>query len=44
VPLVLSATNNNWSVNIALFAAAYFLGAICWIFVHSDHRLPQSPA
>jgi MFS family permease len=41
VPLVLSATNNNWSVNIALFAAAYFLGAVCWIFVHSDHRLQE---
>lgn len=39
VPFVLSATNNNWSVNIYLFAASYFLGAICWGFVHSDHRL-----
>ena len=43
VPLVLSATNNNWNVNIALFATAYFLGAFCWIFVRSEHRLQETP-
>jgi cyanate permease len=41
VPLVLSATNNNWSVNIGLFAAAYFLGAVCWGFVDSADRLSE---
>jgi hypothetical protein len=39
VPLVLAASNNNWSLNIALFAAAYFIGAICWCFINSDERL-----
>jgi ACS family glucarate transporter-like MFS transporter len=39
VPLVLAATGNDWSVNMGLFAAAYFLGAVCWAFVNSDHRL-----
>ena len=39
VPLVLAATGNQWSVNITLFAVAYFLGAACWVFVDSDARL-----
>jgi ACS family glucarate transporter-like MFS transporter len=39
VPVVLAATDNDWSVNMALFAFSYFLGAVCWIFVNSDDRL-----
>jgi nitrate/nitrite transporter NarK len=39
VPLVLAATDNNWSVNMGLFATAYFLGAACWGFIDSDERL-----
>jgi len=39
VPLVLAATDNNWNVNMSLFAAAYFLGALCWAFINSDERL-----
>lgn len=39
VPLVLAATHNNWTVNIALFAISYFLGAISWFFINSDDRL-----
>jgi len=39
VPLVLYATDGNWTVNIALFAVSYFLGALCWAFVNSDERL-----
>jgi MFS family permease len=39
VPLVLKATNDNWTVNMWLFAAAYFLGALCWAFINSDERL-----
>ena len=39
VPLVLAATNNNWSINMSLFALSYFLGAICWVFINSDERL-----
>jgi MFS family permease len=42
VPLVLAATNNNWSINMGLFAISYFLGAICWAFVNSDERLERS--
>jgi MFS family permease len=41
VPLVLAATHNNWSINIGLFAAAYFLGAGCWAFINSDERLDE---
>jgi MFS family permease len=39
VPLILLWTDNNWSINIGLFATAYFLGAACWGFVNSDDRL-----
>jgi MFS family permease len=41
VPLVLAATNNNWSINMGLFALSYFLGAICWVFINSDERLHE---
>ena len=41
VPLVLAATNNNWSINIGFFAVAYFLGAVCWAFINSDERLHE---
>lgn len=39
VPLVLAATANNWSINMGLFAASYFLGALCWAFIDSDERM-----
>ena len=39
VPLVLAATNNNWTINMGLFAVSYFLGAICWAFINSEERL-----
>jgi MFS family permease len=41
VPLVLAATNNNWSINMGLFAISYFLGAFCWAFINSDERLHE---
>jgi MFS family permease len=41
VPLVLAATNNNWTVNMGIFALSYFLGAICWVFIKSDERLHE---
>ncbi len=41
VPLVLAATHNNWSINIGVFATAYFLAAICWAFINSDERLHE---
>lgn len=41
VPLVLAATNNDWTINMGLFAISYFLGAICWAFVNSDERLHE---
>ena len=34
VPLVLAATNNNWTINLGLFAVSYFLCAICWAFIN----------
>jgi ACS family glucarate transporter-like MFS transporter/ACS family D-galactonate transporter-like MFS transporter len=39
VPLVLAATDNNWTANMLLFAAAYLIGAVCWLFIDSDERL-----
>jgi len=33
VPLILAATNNNWSINFYVFASVYFLGALCWLFI-----------
>jgi nitrate/nitrite transporter NarK len=39
VPLVLAATDNDWGMNITLFALAYFLGAACWFFINSEERL-----
>jgi nitrate/nitrite transporter NarK len=39
VPLVLAATENDWGMNITLFAVAYFLGAACWFFINSEERL-----
>lgn len=33
VPYVLAATNDNWNANFWMFAAVYFLGAICWAFL-----------
>ena len=33
VPFVLKATNENWNANFAMFAAVYFLGALCWLFI-----------
>ena len=41
VPLLLAATNNNWALNLGLFALSYFLGAICWVFINSDERLHE---
>jgi len=39
VPLVLAASNNNWSINMFMFAGVYFLGAACWGFINTDERL-----
>ena len=44
VPLVLAATNNNWTINMGLFAFSYFLGAICWVLINSDERLEERAA
>lgn len=41
VPLVLAATDNDWSMNITLFAVAYFLGAGCWFFINSEERMHE---
>lgn len=44
VPLVLAATNNSWTVNMALFALSYFFGAVCWAFINTEERLHESPS
>lgn len=44
VPLVLAATNNNWTINMSLFSLSYFLGAICWAFIDTEERLHDSTA
>jgi MFS transporter, ACS family, glucarate transporter len=33
VPWVLKASDNNWNANFWMFAAVYFLGALCWLFI-----------
>ncbi|MEK7684568.1 MAG: MFS transporter [Verrucomicrobiota bacterium] len=33
VPLVLKAAHDNWNANFTMFAAVYFLGALCWLFI-----------
>ena len=33
VPYVLKWTDNNWNVNFWMFAAVYFIGALCWRFI-----------
>jgi MFS family permease len=41
VPMVLAATNNNWNANFVMFAAVYFLGAFCWLFIDPVTPLDQ---
>ena len=41
VPYVLLATNDNWNANFAMFAAAYFIGAFCWLFLDPVTPLEQ---
>jgi len=33
VPFVLKATHDNWNANFLMFAAVYFLGGLCWLFI-----------
>ena len=33
VPFVLKAAHGNWNANFWMFAAVYFLGALCWLFI-----------
>ena len=52
VPLVLKATHDNWNANFQMFAAVYFLGGLCWLFINPVTPLeeqvkshaPASPA
>ncbi len=39
VPLILARYQDNWNVNIGLFAVSYALGGVCWLFVNSDDRI-----
>ena len=38
---ILKLTNRNWAVAFYLFAGAYFLGALCWLFI--DPVTPLAP-
>lgn len=42
-PLVVAQIQTRWSeswtINMYLFAGAYFLAAVCWLFINSDERL-----
>jgi len=33
VPFVLKAAHGNWNANFLMFAAVYFLGGLCWLFI-----------
>jgi Na+/melibiose symporter-like transporter len=33
VPFVLKAAHGDWSANFWMFAAVYFLGGLCWLFI-----------
>ncbi|MFA6545687.1 MAG: MFS transporter, partial [Limisphaerales bacterium] len=33
IPYVLKWTDNNWNVNFWMFAAVYFIGSVCWMFI-----------
>ncbi len=33
IPLILAATHSNWTFTFFASAAAYAVGAICWIFI-----------
>jgi MFS family permease len=41
VPLVLKAAHNNWNANFWMFAAVYFLGALCWLFIDPVRPLEE---
>src|SRR6266704_3005196 len=43
VPFVLKAAHNNWNANFWMFAAVYFLGALCWLFIDSVTPLEPQP-
>ena len=44
VPYVLAATDNNWTINIYIFAVVYFIGAACWSLIDTNERLSQADA
>jgi MFS family permease len=41
VPFVLKATHENWNANFWMFAAVYFLGALCWLFIDPVRPLEE---
>src|SRR5882724_9072316 len=43
VPFVLKATHNNWNANFWMFAAVYFLGGLCWLFIDPVTPLEAQP-
>ena len=39
VGLILDATNKNWNAALFVSVGIYFLGAVCWLFLNSHHRI-----
>jgi MFS family permease len=44
VPMVLTATGNNWNANFVMFAVVYFLGALCWLLIDPVTPLEKEPS
>ncbi len=42
VGLILDRSDNNWNLALFVSVAIYFLGAVCWIFLNSHHRIDES--
>jgi MFS family permease len=41
VGLILDWSNQNWNLALFVSVGVYFLGAICWLFLDSNHRIDQ---
>lgn len=41
VGFILDWSNQNWNLALFVSVAIYFLGAICWLFLDSNHRIDQ---
>jgi predicted MFS family arabinose efflux permease len=42
VGLILDLSNSNWNLALFVSVGIYFIGAICWMFLNSHHRIDQA--